>query len=64
MKCYRCGSGTFYEKFYGPHEHFCRWKCIYCGEVFDQVILENRDGFGKLLMVRNRLTRNGSIVRR
>jgi hypothetical protein len=32
----------FYEKFYGPHEHFWGWRCIFCGEIFDQVILENR----------------------
>jgi hypothetical protein len=32
----------FYEKFYGPHEHFWGWRCIFCGEIIDQVILENR----------------------
>ena len=42
MKCYRCGNGMFYEKFYGPHEHFWGWRCIFCGEIVDQVILENR----------------------
>ena len=31
-----------YEKFYGPHEHFLGWRCILCGEIIDQVILENR----------------------
>jgi hypothetical protein len=31
-----------YEKFYGPHEHFSGWRCILCGEIIDQVILENR----------------------
>jgi hypothetical protein len=30
-----------YEKFYGPHEHFVEWRCILCGEMIDQVILEN-----------------------
>jgi len=42
MKCHRCGSVMVYERFYGPHEHFGGWKCILCGEIIDQVILENR----------------------
>ena len=42
MKCHRCGSVMVYEKFYGPHEHFSGWRCILCGEIIDQVILENR----------------------
>ena len=31
-----------YERFYGPHEHFLGWRCVLCGEIVDQVILENR----------------------
>jgi hypothetical protein len=42
MKCHRCGGIMAFEKFYGPHEHFFGWRCIYCGEIVDQVILENR----------------------
>jgi hypothetical protein len=42
MKCHHCQSEMVYEKFYGVHEYFWGWKCIYCGEVIDQVILENR----------------------
>jgi ribosomal protein S27E len=42
MKCHRCGSVMVYEKFYGPHEHFLGCRCILCGEIIDQVILENR----------------------
>jgi hypothetical protein len=42
MKCHRCGSMMVYERFYGPHEHFVGWRCILCGEIIDQVILENR----------------------
>jgi len=30
------------EKFYGHQEHFFGWKCIYCGEIVDHLILENR----------------------
>jgi hypothetical protein len=33
-----------YERFYGPDEHFFGWRCILCGEIIDQVILENRQG--------------------
>jgi hypothetical protein len=42
MKCHRCGSMMVYERFYGSHEHFLGWRCILCGEIIDQVILENR----------------------
>jgi hypothetical protein len=42
MKCHRCGSVMFYERFYGPDEHFFGWRCILCGEIIDRVILENR----------------------
>jgi hypothetical protein len=42
MKCHRCGSAMVYERFYGPAEHFSGWRCVLCGEIIDQVILENR----------------------
>ena len=42
MKCPRCHGIMVFEKFYGTQEHFFGWRCIYCGEVLDQVILENR----------------------
>jgi hypothetical protein len=42
MNCPRCHGIMAYEKFYGPHEYFFGWRCIYCGEIVDQVILENR----------------------
>jgi hypothetical protein len=42
MKCYRCSSNMVYQKFYGPHEHYWGWRCIFCGEIIDQVIMENR----------------------
>jgi hypothetical protein len=31
-----------YEKFYGDQESFGGWRCIFCGEIVDDVILENR----------------------
>jgi hypothetical protein len=42
MKCYRCGSVMVYERFYGPGENFLGWRCVQCGEILDEVILENR----------------------
>ncbi len=42
MKCHRCGGIMIFEKFYGICEEFFGWRCIFCGEIVDQVILENR----------------------
>ena len=42
MKCDRCGSVMVYERFYGSGEQFTGWRCISCGEILDQVILDNR----------------------
>ncbi len=41
-KCQRCERTMVYEKFYGPHDHFWGWRCIWCGEIVDQIILQNR----------------------
>jgi hypothetical protein len=42
MKCSRCGNIMSYEKFYGDSESFFGWRCIACGEIVDEVILEKR----------------------
>ena len=42
MNCNRCGGLMAYEKFYSLAEDFFGWRCISCGEIVDQVILENR----------------------
>ncbi len=42
MKCHRCNGMMVFEKFYGDSEHFFGWRCVVCGEIVDQVILENR----------------------
>jgi hypothetical protein len=42
MRCHRCESLMVYQKFYGPHEHFWGWRCIFCGDIIDQIVLENR----------------------
>jgi hypothetical protein len=33
-----------FEKFYSREDDFFGWRCISCGEIIDQVILENRLG--------------------
>ena len=47
MKCGRCGRAMFYEQFYGSQEHFWGWRCIFCGKIIDDVILENRQWLKK-----------------
>jgi len=42
MKCDRCGGSMAYEKFYGQAEDYFGWRCISCGEIVDEVILQNR----------------------
>ena len=42
MKCPRCKCSMVYEKFFGPGEPFWGWRCVYCGEILDDLILENR----------------------
>ena len=49
MKCYRCDGIMIYEKFYGLYEHFWGWKCLLCGEIVDEVIMENRNGFRPMM---------------
>jgi len=31
-----------YQDFYSVDDHFGGWRCIGCGEIIDEVILENR----------------------
>ena len=44
MKCSRCGGMMVSEEFYSQEDNFLGWRCISCGEILDQVILENRLG--------------------
>jgi late competence protein required for DNA uptake (superfamily II DNA/RNA helicase) len=43
MKCDRCSGMMIHEEFFGPNGSFFSWRCLICGEVVDQTILENRD---------------------
>jgi len=37
-----------YERFYGLGGSFLRWRCVSCGEIIDEVILENsQTGMGR-----------------
>ena len=47
MKCDRCGRVMVYEQFFGNQERFWGWRCIFCGEIVDEVILENRQWIRK-----------------
>jgi len=42
MKCSRCKNTMNYQKFYNTEGYFWGWRCIFCGEILDPVILENR----------------------
>ncbi len=56
MKCHRCGSLMVFERFYGPNEYFLGWRCVLCGEIIDQLILENRQASSGN---QKRVSRNG-----
>ena len=44
MNCPRCGAKFVTpERFYGEDGIFDGWRCIMCGDVFDEVILERRE---------------------
>jgi len=48
MKCNHCGSVMVREIFHGHDEPFWGWRCIKCGEILDEMILENRQaGVGR-----------------
>jgi hypothetical protein len=42
MKCGKCSGIMFQEKYYSQEDSFFAWRCLYCGEIVDEVILENR----------------------
>jgi hypothetical protein len=42
VRCHRCGSIMAYEKYYSLEGEFWGLRCICCGDIIDQIILENR----------------------
>ncbi len=43
MKCGRCSGMMIDEEFSGVSGPYLSWRCLSCGEVVDQTIIENRD---------------------
>ena len=56
MKCDRCGRTMAYEQFTGEQERFWGWRCIFCGEIVDDVILENRQWLKRRVVSDNKKT--------
>jgi len=50
MKCHHCNGIMTHERFSGPGEPFWGWRCVFCREIFDSLILENRNHCGKITM--------------
>ncbi len=46
MNCPRCSGWMVHENFYGLEDEYAwfypGWRCVYCGEIVDKVILSNR----------------------
>jgi formylmethanofuran dehydrogenase subunit E len=42
VRCRRCSEMMVNERFYGREERFLGWRCVACGEIIDETILENR----------------------
>ena len=42
MKCYRCNGFMVLERFSRGIVYFDGWRCITCGEIIDETIVENR----------------------
>ncbi len=44
MKCPRCNGLMIYERYQDIMGVFDAWRCVICGEILDEVVLENRGG--------------------
>lgn len=42
MKCARCTGLVIRERIYTTEAVYEGWKCVVCGEAFDEVVLHNR----------------------
>jgi hypothetical protein len=50
-----------YEQFFGSQEHFWGWRCIFCGEIVDDVILENREWLNTGAMLINKKSKPDTV---
>lgn len=41
-KCLYYDRFTIYKKIFGSDESFKGWRCIYCNEIFVDIVFENR----------------------
>jgi len=63
MKCHRCQGWMVNEKFYGAGIPYWGWRCVFCGEILDPLILENRNHFRKPARAQNLGTSFGNSGR-
>ena len=42
MKCPKCDGFMLYEEYQDGTERFLAWRCIICGEVYDEIILSHK----------------------
>jgi len=63
MKCHRCQGLMVEERYYGPGVPYWGFRCLFCGEILDPVILENRDHFTGAARAKNPRTSIGNSGR-
>ena len=61
--CPRCNGTMIEQKFYEPGEPFWGWRCVFCGEILDSLIWENRN-LTRGLQVAHRVGRRNGRERR
>ena len=64
MKCNRCSGVIIPERVYGYEAIFEGWKCVSCGEVFDELVLRNRERLPKPVTMPARRARTGRAAAR
>jgi hypothetical protein len=41
MNCHRCGDAMVLKKFFDYGGYYWGWKCARCGEMNDQIVVQN-----------------------
>ncbi len=47
MNCQRCRGFMVYERIQESSEVIFSWRCVICGDVYDDVVIKNRELNGK-----------------